>query len=991
MADNITCNKQIGLNRSLFFGEMGVIPLAQALLADIVKAVAAYEPTDLLTAVGGLQLIPENAERAIRLEALAHAIASLPNDPNKPAISPHRLRTILNVSPLGNGPIVQEEDPFNNPFTEAFTFFGGSYVVFPGITEEATFILRHLATAVFLHPKPFPNKDFVTLAYRFLLAVLVLSDEIARRAGMGRGVEPIERPDKKVIVPDAKRFAQLKRAVDFDSRELSDLFAERGIELAALNDLILPLGGVNKAYFEVGSGELLVKPIVQADERFIVAIPGVLLSAARNGLVSLAINLKCQDELAERYNSAVWSTVGKSFGYLKNERIPISFPRPSSDITWFRESVFSLDTDKVVYTMLITDSLEDYDPKHPFGQWQTDKLGPKIEERLSFVESQLMQRNHPPNEILLIVLMQSVGRWHVQGFNRPSEPLCSLFLCMTAGDVETIALLEGGNPLALWKYARASWELRKRTEIIVYGELDEFYVYRKRGHNYYLSDEAKPDVLSIGPDGSGELRLEVIRQRDFHAAVSYDIGGIIEVTTLHDTSSIPLYTPLGNLGKRVTLLVEGLPLPVWIVGPENSDAEQTKLHNLYEEFADAIGYWLWQFTPSLGPIMHPLCDLYERLLLKLELPVDETLYQIRLDETGSDVPPIETGIDKVNGVVKVTLNPSVTTVIEGPDNSGERLLMRHILNAIGELLSAQCSEKLSEETVASILDQYAPLGMKKYLLFLDTASAPDLDPTGLPPVRKVQEADENNLLDELGAFLEKAGIPTGEIPSDRRNEVLNDAVGFYYHELQRLVSSLSPDGLLEWLVAYNESIVQELSSHRLTIPTRLACFGSEAELVKLLNEELPSLTKAALASRFVIEYVVARPPNGFRPMSLAVYDKLQALASNLIETAFMSDIVRFNLADIRLTMLRSGRLGTDREQMARAREAFLPIFSFGEIVRTTKIFKSRWARKEHQNNEDAGLGRIDAAGWCGPPPRAVSSTVPFFPAYHHSAWTHPPH
>ncbi len=44
------------------------------------------------------------------------------------------------------------EDPFNNPFAEVLTFHGGSYVVFPGVDDDACFVFRHLAKAVF-NPK----------------------------------------------------------------------------------------------------------------------------------------------------------------------------------------------------------------------------------------------------------------------------------------------------------------------------------------------------------------------------------------------------------------------------------------------------------------------------------------------------------------------------------------------------------------------------------------------------------------------------------------------------------------------------------------------------------------------------------------------------------------------------------------------------------------------------------------------------------------------
>jgi len=44
-------------------------------LAALDAAVSGFDRIDLLSAVAGLQLLPENAERIVRLEALAHRVA----------------------------------------------------------------------------------------------------------------------------------------------------------------------------------------------------------------------------------------------------------------------------------------------------------------------------------------------------------------------------------------------------------------------------------------------------------------------------------------------------------------------------------------------------------------------------------------------------------------------------------------------------------------------------------------------------------------------------------------------------------------------------------------------------------------------------------------------------------------------------------------------------------------------------------------------------
>jgi hypothetical protein len=118
--------------------------LSAGILLELIGRLSPYDPADLLADVAALQLLPENADGSIRLEAFAHVAASLDDEPNKPSISLQRLKQIANAEPLGQGAVTSHEDPCDNAFTEAFTFHGGMFIVFPGHVDDSTFILRHL-------------------------------------------------------------------------------------------------------------------------------------------------------------------------------------------------------------------------------------------------------------------------------------------------------------------------------------------------------------------------------------------------------------------------------------------------------------------------------------------------------------------------------------------------------------------------------------------------------------------------------------------------------------------------------------------------------------------------------------------------------------------------------------------------------------------------------------------------------------------------------
>ena len=149
------------------------------MLEEIAKEISPFDKLDLLSKIAALQLVPANATHAMPLEAIAHAVASQEYMPNLPEISLKHLKHICNSPTIKNGPIGHSEDPSEQMFSEAFTFEGGSYIVFPGIVDDATFILRNLAKAIFLSPQSPFSQEFIQRSRILMTAILTLSDIIA--------------------------------------------------------------------------------------------------------------------------------------------------------------------------------------------------------------------------------------------------------------------------------------------------------------------------------------------------------------------------------------------------------------------------------------------------------------------------------------------------------------------------------------------------------------------------------------------------------------------------------------------------------------------------------------------------------------------------------------------------------------------------------------------------------------------------------------------
>ena len=921
------------------------------MLEEIVKETSPFDKLDLLSKIAALQLMPANADHAMPLDALAHAVASQQYVPHQPEISLKRLKQICNSSTITTGPIGHSEDPSEHMFTEAFTFEGGSYVVFPGIVDDATYVLRNLTKAIFLsRESPFPP-EFVQQARIITTAILKLVDLIASRAGMKRGIDPVSSRD--VVVPSNTILQNLKKSLIFTTEDLSRYLIPGDSLLNALHPLIAGLGDIEASKYDLGNGPLHVKPLIALDNKIVVSQPCVLLATLRHHLILEAIKQNLSKELARQYRLAVWANVIEMLDYMQIE--PQQFD-PSNNDEPFLAGLFVLDRDKALYVQLITDDLSDYPSDKVFGYWEGQRFCDPLHNLSADTETALFSQQHPPNEIIDLVLLQSLGRGVSLGFKNRSVPYGKVWLCMRASELETIALVEGGDPLVLLKYARTKEQMHDKTEIFSFEQLNEFQFYRKYKHSYYMSDQSLPTHLMIIPGFTGEIvRGEIVRevahQRDRHGAPAYEYGYVVEVTCRY-SEDIPIYIPINDIGARAADLVQLGPFNIWTIGPDYKKDNQKQLHSKYVGFTDMISYWLWQFSPLVNDILAALPHKQIPIVIELELSPHDQWIDIS-DQL------LKTPVQDINSLVNVDikdwerrismiLSPEIVRILAGTENIGELSIMAIVFESLRKLTLATTGDVSNHVDLANttqVLNSLVPITSKKMMIISASHNLPQLSPLNSPRFRPVKEHDEQAVLDSLAEHLASQGWQPGPVkPVDRVKFINDNVVGYLYQRLTSLIATLRFDEFLSWLVSHNEAAIARLFETRLTIPTRLACFYESKSLVETLKKELQDINKASVALRFLVEYAITCPSNGIRPMTLELFDQLMALSSAIIAWGFDSDYIKYEILDIALAILPSGRIAAIRDELLKAQSSFLLEYTSEEISRAKRAF-SRYVGK----------------------------------------------
>jgi hypothetical protein len=464
----------------------------KAVLADL----AVFDTADVAAGVGALQLVPENADHLLRLERLAGVVAALSEQASegRPRMSAGRWRSLINSPPIADAALVSAEDSFEEPYTESIAFFGGSYTVMAGLATGSVRIARRITEAIF-QMEPAMDLSFSAECSLLTRSVLSLSKVVTTRGGLPRGVAPVPGKGRPAVVPAADTFARLKRAVRLTGEELEHSL---GVDLSrSLQPFLVQPGDLPPPELDrEPSDRLVATPILDFSTEVVVVVPTALLAALRHRIIVRAAQLGLDGALAERYRKAVERNVLRSLWMMDFAPIDLDVSAPPGE---FGEHFLRFDESKVAHLLVVTDPLTSYDTEDPFGFWPDDGLSASIEARIVAVRHEIRALRGPSTGVLHIVVLDGVGRSVNVGLADGATADRAYPVILTSDDLEIIARLELGDPLALWKFAKAADALRSRTDVLHFSTLDEYSIYRSHEHSFYLGDDRPPTFLSIAP------------------------------------------------------------------------------------------------------------------------------------------------------------------------------------------------------------------------------------------------------------------------------------------------------------------------------------------------------------------------------------------------------------------------------------------------------------------------------------------------------------
>jgi len=856
-----------------------------------------YNSIDLLRTFSAMTLSPQNHGKNVRLELLTSLTLQSFNAIEL-VVPLKTLSEYMDKEHASN----HFEDPSINLFTDLITFYGGDYLILPGISETGSFILSNLLAAIYNWPNSGIPEEYKNNCTHAALFILNISNIVCKKIGLTR-YQKSNAENDLLFLSNVQKLSDLKSAISFSDTEIHTLMEENSISEGAIQGFLLDLNdpAIGNQYIE--ESPLLARPFIHYKNEYILVSPATLSYALTDFLWNHSKIWACEDEVNNAYHDVIWNNTQMHLKRMGFTRIDIDAIQYDQSLS-IKEDIYQFDDDKLAYVQYVFDNGQKVTPENGLNY-------PSINSRKQDVINKLwVIPDYANYRFLDLTLVSSIGRIFL-------VPMMQVEHARSIGihinEFEILYQLKDYNGLDLWKFATARDEQLIEPPFLGFSFLDQFKIYLDNGESFYLSDKTKYHFLSIEPGYSAELVQKAKLLSDNHSALRFIHDRIASVPVIKKSKYAPVYYSESDLGHEIQFLVEGYFQPIWITPSKKIKNLSPGLIRIYVEMLDAIAYWIWQVAELISGDLKELGDL--PITITFELNPEEKFDPIDRQFDRGPALSQKFIVEIKDSTFHIIIPFEINSYLYGADNQGERILLRQLLDGLNQLLASKVKKRITEERLNEVVELSAPLGNKKKIFILDTSDNLLTDPTNLVDYRYVQEYDVNVVLNSIVPGLGNKCPAIGEITTKEKKIALTRdiVIRVLLPMLKKTVNQYDAEILIKRLIGLNEALIHKREDIRIKTPTRIACFVSEEQQTKDLQESLSNLNRTIIAIRCLIEHIVAESPTGKNILSTTGVDELVAIMDQIISWGSLGDQINFDLFDIKMGILPSGRVGTEKK------------------------------------------------------------------------------
>ncbi len=900
--------------------------------------IESYNSAQLLDFAIGLQLVPNNHGKNLRIEKIVTHIVQNLNEKSKGDLNLFKkyLDEEYDYNPM--------EDLPENLFCENVVFYGGNYTVFSGIYGYSVEIFKALSESIFSQDCTLPD-EFKNHVYSGITLILNIGQILSQKFNISGNIKDIEEESKLEYSFDLQDTS-------FSQEEISNICKSQGIDPRIINDFVISPNDKRFSIDDPDLNPLLYYPIVSYDDRYYFALISNQINALNEFIFRLSDKYNCNKDLVSLYHNKLWYEQWGACDKMGWQLTDISLPENTHSHI-LKERVYQFDTNRIAYTCYLHNSSIDDKYKVNHSANGDFDLNQRINEVVSALKSNEVFKYY---KVLTLINYEMMGRNLYLMFERPQKDEYRIAIPMHQFNL--LCSSEKWHNLSLLKYAKSYERFSQTTQTTLSDTLDIYSIYKSKDESFYFGDDARPNFMTIVPGDGSRLIKDAKIEKNRHGILGEVEGKRAFIPCEKYADYVPLYRPLYRYGYY-SICLEAFKIPIWITNHQVQNKEMvTEIRN----FAEAIGFWLYKLKEEVANSLEANISNFFEINIILDDVVFENKQTKDIIESSDDT---QYTFALSNNTLDFTIPFSKMKTFVGSNNVGEREMMRALLKGFNVIEQIH----FSDDFINQSLDKAMPLGSAKMILLSDSQKDPLIDNRWLISPKYISNSEIERTLDELPILIEeKSKIPANIENPKAKKELFNAATQILLETLEEEVKIFEFDFLLMSLIELHESLVWKREHNKTLIPAQILCFGDlDGKLDEISNNE-NKLVKTSLATRCLIEYLAANPTKGQIKASFDDIDRLLVLMHEIANYGFLSDAVHFKLANPTIGKLKSGRIGISREFFDDKLRPFAEANTKEEIDKYLANFENRFeisnfseVRAEEEIDGDNELEAIDKA------------------------------
>ena len=894
-------------------------------IEKLIEKISKYNTVDFLKSVSALMLFPQNQSKSVIFSSMINAALSLPEKnstlPNKMNITTFK-QIVEGFEQLSISNMV---DPPEFPYILPVLYFDNPYVFMGNNTLSPIYLSNYLKVLEI-------NKEKIRYdRYKQLKSVinglLKISSNIVNKINLKMENLIFYPMEEKIFIPNKKTLDVYKQIITLTEEEINNIFKDSINEYTSVFESMTPKKTINIKYLDI-----LYKPFIKHNKEYVILDITSFLSLIFRVLLKETHLLK-NINFIEEYNKLNSLELKKRFFSMGCKEIEI----PNIDLiksNEYEENLLIIGNDSIIISIQLFDKGDKLFFNNKNSAVTFSKEDRFISRRISFIKNKLIINNINENKIFTIITPYALGRDFIYSLLGCKT---NDILILTLYELSAIAVNEGENKLFLQEYINARKKLKYYGKSS-FSELNIIAMFVKNNYSFYINDDV--DIKETYPYFIGEYSSDYIlksyQKESKQLCEFYKKNTFIEVINYYDKIFFAPQLFLNNILNKVVIDNKST---IWIISENNIE----KKYNTFQWISDVISYWLNEILPL---------SKNNKYNILLKLNIDEHLSK------GIEQIKIDNSIDKIvnlhihQNFIEIDITNELCNYFNCKTNNKEKEFIGYLLHIFQQQYNINFSHKRLEEVFSN--------PYKRKTININSVENAYMVPSNKDYRAKVSSIFKNIILDNIGLYFHnKKDIKYGKIENKK---ICNYIVEILYKKLINDLSQYNKHDLIFYLYQMYENNLGNLLIRQNFYINDIACYPeNKSEIDNNIND----MNQLSVAVKFLIELCSSFISNNNLKISFYDIDYDIAIAAEIIEWAYVGDLLYYKMLDSDIHMLESNRIGFDKTALNKINSLIKNAVNEKNSIYVSEQLKSleKFSSKEVNNKNDFEEAFIDEFGY----------------------------